>query len=117
MCSAEKSPQWFVQYVEVNANEDASAFLHRLMLDTHGVIRPGYLGQGPNDERVLSTLLRSVPAILGERGGASENLLALLVCRTDTRPAWRRFTDYSKAVSGGLKEDEDYVLLVDPLVR
>lgn len=114
-CIVHDSPRWFVQHAEVNANEDASAFLHRFMMDTHALFVRRFLRQGPNDARLLATLLKSVPAILGDKGACLGDILAVLVGTEDNRPAWQRFAEYLRVVSSALRGGERLVLLIDPL--
>jgi tetratricopeptide (TPR) repeat protein len=98
--------RWFVQLIELNGSESASAFLERVLNDTHWLLKGRFLSRGPRDRRFVQALLKAIPT--------AGSLLAELVDK-DTRPGWARFITYCEAVSDSLAKTNDrLLLLVDP---
>ncbi|MFH1748434.1 MAG: ATP-binding protein, partial [Planctomycetota bacterium] len=106
LCINHKPERWYVQRVSLNANETPSAFLERLLLDTHRLFAGKLLRKGPHDRHLLKELLKAIPTL--------GNILAALVDE-DKRPGWQRFLDYAAVLSEMLAGSRDcFVLLVDP---
>jgi len=51
LCIVHAPERWYVQTASLNANETPSAFLERLLHDTHRLFTRKYLTQGPRDRR------------------------------------------------------------------
>jgi hypothetical protein len=105
ICLEHVPDTWYVQRAELNANETPSAFLERLLDETHRLFLGTFLRTGPRDHRLWKALLKAVPKA-GE-------LLAALV-GDEKRPGWLRFIDYVEAVSDALRGSNRLVFLVDP---
>jgi hypothetical protein len=106
LCILHTPQRWFVHRGVVTRDENATAFLDRLLAETHWLFRGKPLARGPDDSRHLKALLEAVPQV--------GKLLAALA-GDDPRPTWERFVDYLAALAQALEQrDERFCLLIDP---